>query len=85
MRLKAARKRAEKKRIMQQEEEEEGEGKEEEEQEELLKIKTVHRPDPNAKKILTVSKNQLKKVKDHGYFDGKNITHFDDDMNPIPD
>ena len=51
----------------------------------MFKIKAVHRPDPNAKKILSVSKNQLKKVKDHGYFDGKNITHFDDDMNPISD
>jgi len=43
----------------------------------MFKIKKTHKSDPNAKKILTVSKNQLKKVKDHGYFDGKNITHFD--------
>ena len=51
----------------------------------MFKLKAIHKPDPNAKKILTVSKNQLKKVKNHGYFDGKNITHFDDDMNPISD
>ena len=51
----------------------------------MFKIKAVHKPDPNMKKILTVSKNQLKKVKNHGHFDGKNITHFDDEMNPIPD
>lgn len=51
----------------------------------MFKLKKFHKTDPNAKKILTVSKNQLKKVKDHGHFDGKNITHFDDDIKPISD
>lgn len=51
----------------------------------MFKLKTVHRPDANLKPILSVSKNQLKKVKNHGYFDGKNIKHFDEDLNPMSD
>ena len=51
----------------------------------MFKLKTVHRPDANLKPILSVSKNQLKKVKNHGYFDGKNIKHFDEDFNPMSD
>jgi hypothetical protein len=48
-------------------------------------VKKTHRADSSTKPILSVSKNQLKKVKPYGHFDGKNKTHFDDDLNPIPD
>ena len=44
--------------------------KEDDESEDLSKFTT-----------LKVSKNQLKKIKDGGYFDGKNITYFTDEGN----
>jgi hypothetical protein len=48
-----------------------------------LKVKNKLKLAENAKPILTVSKNQLKKIKSEGHFEGKNKIIFDDDLNTI--
>lgn len=58
---------------------------EDEKEENLFKVKAKHVPNPNEKPILSISKNRMKKIRNEGLFDGKNITHFDEDMNPISD
>jgi len=39
--------------------------------------------DENSKPILSVSKNQLKKIKPEGHFEGKNKIMFDDNLNAL--
>lgn len=48
-------------------------------------MKETHKTDPQAKKILTVTKNRMKKIRNEGLFEGKNKIHFDDELNPIDD
>ena len=52
---------------------------------EFLKVKSIHQANPNEKKILTVTKNRMKKIRNEGLFDGKNKIHFDEDLKPIED
>ncbi len=47
------------------------------EDDDFLKVTKKVKLDENAKPILTVSKNQMKKIKSEGHFEGKNKIIFD--------
>jgi hypothetical protein len=48
-----------------------------------LKVKEKIKLNKNDKPILSVSKNQLKKIKPEGHFEGKNKIIFDDNLNKV--
>jgi hypothetical protein len=48
-----------------------------------LKVKQKIKLDKNDKPILSVSKNQLKKIKPEGHFEGKNKIIFDENLNKV--
>ncbi len=48
-----------------------------------MKVKQKIKLDKNDKPILSVSKNQLKKIKPEGHFEGKNKIIFDENLNKV--
>ncbi len=48
-----------------------------------MKVKEKIKLNKNDKPILSVSKNQLKKIKPEGHFEGKNKIIFDDNLNKV--
>ena len=48
-----------------------------------MKVKEKIKLNKDAKPILSVSKNQLKKIKSEGHFEGKNKIIFDENLNKV--
>ena len=48
-----------------------------------MKVKEKIKLNKDAKLILSVSKNQLKKIKSEGHFEGKNKIIFDENLNKV--